>query len=100
MTWCGAQETLDYQSRWWDEVMSKIIKYIEDCLLARLQKRCDHPGEMVAADILEGCVDRLEVKYCRRCGAVKTDWSPHDPQHRYISLMHYWRRPDPHLWRG
>jgi hypothetical protein len=42
----------------------------------------------------------LEVKYCRRCGAVKTDWSPHDPDRKFISLPHYWRLPDPHLWRG
>jgi hypothetical protein len=77
-----------------------VISRIEDWLLAILQRRCDHPGHMVAADILEGCVDHLRVKYCRRCGSIKTDWSPQDPAHRFISLEHVWRRPDPHLWRG
>lgn len=77
-----------------------MIRRIEDWLLALLQRRCEHPGNMVAADVLEGYVDHLHVKYCRRCGSIKTDWSPHDPAHRFISLDHFWRRPDPYLWRG
>jgi hypothetical protein len=75
-----------------------MIKFVEDYFLAKLQKRCAHPSEMVAADILEGCVDKLEVKYCRRCGSVKTDWTPGGSP--FIALEHTWRRPDPHLWRG
>jgi hypothetical protein len=55
---------------------------------------------MVAADLLEGGVEHLQVRYCRRCGAVKTEWSPDDPDHKFIALPHYWRQPDPHLWRG
>lgn len=77
-----------------------MLRYLEDCVLAFLQRRCDHPDNLVAADLLEGCVDHLEVKYCNRCGAVATDWAPHDPKHQFITLPHYWRRPDPHLWRG
>ena len=77
----------------------KIIHYLEDCALSFLQGHCDHPDEMVASDVLEGCVDHLEVKYCRRCGAIKTDWSPNDPEHNFIILEHWWRKPDPHLWR-
>ncbi len=78
----------------------RIVRYVEDCLLSFLQGRCDHPGEMVAADLLDGCADGIQVKYCRRCGSIKTDWSPSEPTHRYISLEHFWRRPDPHLWSG
>lgn len=63
-------------------------KYIEDCILTYLQKRCDHPGQMVAVDILEGGGRDVEVAYCRRCGAVKTNYSKE------------WRLPMPHLWRG
>lgn len=80
--------------------MKNLIRLLEDYVLAFIQKRCDHPGEMVAVDILEGCADNLEVKYCRRCGSVKTDWNPHDPKHQFISIDHFWRRPDPFLWRG
>lgn len=78
----------------------KIIKRVEDFFLATLQKRCDHPGAMVAADVLEGDVKHLNVKWCRRCGAIKTDWSPKDPEHKFVTLEHVWRRPDPNLWRG
>lgn len=77
-----------------------MIAYLEDALLAWLQRRCVHPERMVAVDILEGCADGIQVRYCRRCGAVKTDWNPHDPAHAFIALDHTWRRPDPHLWRG
>ena len=80
--------------------MAALIRRFEDWFLALLQRRCEHPGDMVAADVLEGCVDHLQVKYCRRCGSIKTDWSPYDPAHRFIALEHFWRRPDPHLWRG
>lgn len=80
--------------------MKRFILAIEDWLLARLQKRCTHPGEMVAADVLEGCAEGIAVKYCRRCGSIKTDWSPFDENHRFISLDHCWRRPDPYLWKG
>lgn len=76
-----------------------MIRYLEDLILATLQRRCDHPANMVAADILEGCADGISVRYCRRCGAVKADWRPNAAGGRYISLDHTWRRPDPHLWR-
>lgn len=73
--------------------MSGFITYIEDVLLARIQRRCEHPSPMVASDILEGCVYGIEIRYCRRCGAVKTVWSP--PHGSRPS----WRSPSPHLWR-
>lgn len=79
--------------------ISTIVRYLEDQALTFLQRRCLHPGEMVAVDILEGCATGIEVAYCRRCGAVKTDWSPTDPSHRFVQLPHQWRRPDPNLWR-
>lgn len=74
------------------------MKWLQDQILAWLQRRCDHPGNMVAADLLEGCADGIEVKYCRRCGAVKTDWFPSSS--KYAHIEHTWRRPDPNLWRG
>jgi len=77
-----------------------MIRYLEGLILAFLQKRCQHPGEMVAADIMEGCVDGIEIKYCRRCGSIKTDWDPNHTKHQFITLEHWWRRPDPFLWRG
>jgi hypothetical protein len=55
---------------------------------------------MVASDILEGCVDGIEVKYCRRCGSIKTDWDACAKTTQFISLDHWWRRPDPYLWRS
>lgn len=76
-----------------------MIRWMQDQLLAWLQHRCEHPGEMVAVDILEGCAEGIEVRYCRRCGAVKTEWSPLDQTHRFVQLAHTWRRPDPNLWR-
>ena len=79
--------------------MKRFVRWVEDHLFAFLQRRCEHPGEMVAADILEGCADDVAVKYCRRCGSIKTDWTPGGPA-RYITLEHTWRRPDPFLWIG
>ena len=68
-----------------------MIRYLQDCVLAFLQRRCPHPGEMVAVDILEGDARELEIAYCRRCGSVKISRD---------GKQSTWRRPDPHLWRG
>lgn len=67
----------------------KIFRYLEDQILALLQRRCTHPGEMVAHDILEGCSQDFRIAYCRRCGTLyphhlKTDgterpWSSRSP---------------------
>jgi hypothetical protein len=76
----------------------RAIAWLGDWLLAYLQRRCQHPDAMVAVDVLEGCVDGLEVAYCRRCGAIRTDWRP--GRSPFVSLEHHWRRPDPFLWRG
>jgi hypothetical protein len=69
------------------------MSYLSDQALAFLQKRCTHPGHMVAFDILEGCAEWMQVGYCNRCGAVRIRWekSRREPE---------WRRPDPNLWRG
>lgn len=56
-----------------------------DWLVDRWMQRCAHRGEHVAADILEGGEKGVEVKYCRRCGAVRPSFSRE------------WRRPRP-LW--
>lgn len=80
--------------------MKRFIAYIEDQILSFIQKRCEHPDNMVVADVLEGCADGIQVRYCRRCGAIKTDWDPNNTEHRFIALEHFWRRPDPNLWRG
>lgn len=75
------------------ETAKWLLRLIEDRLLGILQRRCEHPDEMIAADILEGCGGNIQVKFCRRCGSIKTDWSSKD------SREHCWRRPDPNLWR-
>lgn len=59
--------------------MSRLIDHIIEWWL----KRCPHDGSHVAADILEGTAEQ-QVKYCRRCGAVRIDRGE-------------WRRPRP-LW--
>jgi hypothetical protein len=75
---------------------------VTDYLLAWLQRRCTHPGEMVAADVLEGCAEGLQVKYCRRCGSIQTLWepTPAGQPSPYAAIEHTWRRPDPFLFRG
>jgi hypothetical protein len=57
---------------------------------------------MIAADVLEGCAEGLQVKYCRRCGSIQTLWEtmPVGKPSRYAFLEHTWRRPDPFLFRG
>jgi hypothetical protein len=67
--------------------MKQLITRIEDFALTYLQRRCQHPDRMVAVDILEGSGGDMQVRYCRRCGAV----SPYNGE---------WRLPDPNLWRG
>lgn len=47
-------------------------------------QKCPHDGRDVAADILEGD-GPTQVKYCRRCGAVRREFEKE------------WRRPRP-LW--
>ena len=70
-----------------------MIRWIEDQIFAFLQRRCPHPDEMVAADILEGDVKHLELKWCRRCGAVGPRWV-------LTQTSTCLRLPDPNLWRG
>jgi hypothetical protein len=77
----------------------KLRRYIEDQLLSWLQRHCDHPGDMVAVDILEGCGD-YEIAYCRRCGAVSPRLSAGAPLTPYGELHREWRTPSPNLWRG
>jgi hypothetical protein len=64
--------------------MTDIIERLLDNLVDWWLKRCPHAGQNVAADILEGGSD-VAVKYCRRCGAVRPEYSSE------------WRRPRP-LW--
>lgn len=75
-----------------------MIRYIEDQILARLQGRCTHPGEMVAVDILDGCGAGVTVGYCRRCGSVRVTWAPKHAEQ--APKQEVWRRPAPNLWRG
>ena len=78
----------------------KILHWIKDKVLAALQQNCQHPGEFVAVDVLEGTVEGIQVQYCRRCGAIKTDWGPTTGANKFVALDHTWRSPDPDLWRG
>jgi hypothetical protein len=61
-----------------------MIKRFVDWLVDLWLQKCIHSPENIAADILEGS-SSIEVKYCRRCGAVR------------ISYQKQWRRPRP-LW--
>jgi hypothetical protein len=73
-----------------------MIRWIQDQLLAFLQKRCYHPGEMRAVDILEGSGGDIQVAYCRRCGAVRIGGKGATR----VPSDYNWRAPDPNLWRG
>lgn len=73
-----------------------MIRYISDQILAWLQRRCEHPGQMVAVDILEGSGGDIQVPYCRRCGAVRIEGSGATR----VPSDYNWRTPDPNLWRG
>ena len=74
-----------------------MIRWISDQILSFLQRRCPHPGEMVAVDILEGSGD-YEIAYCRRCGAISPTLAlAANPASRE---RREWRRPDRNLWRG
>jgi hypothetical protein len=55
-----------------------------DWLVDRWMQSCLHDGSHVMADLLEGGGND-EIKYCRRCGAVRLAYSSE------------WRRPRP-LW--
>jgi hypothetical protein len=61
-------------------MLSKLI----DRLVDRWLRACPHDDGHVAADILEGG-GKEAVKYCRRCGAVRPEYTSE------------WRRPRP-LW--
>lgn len=61
----------------------RFLDYIVDWWL----QRCPHDSDDIAADILEGGANGIEVKYCRRCGAVRPS---------YTST---WRRARP-LWKN
>jgi len=75
-----------------------MTRWIQDQLLSMLQKRCKHPGEMVAVDILEGCGD-YEIAYCNRCGSVSPNLAS-KPLTTYGREHREWRMPSPNLWRG
>ena len=62
--------------------MTWLLDRIVDWWMAR----CSHPGDDTAADILEGALDGLDVRWCHRCGAHKFNEGE-------------WRRPRP-LWCG
>jgi hypothetical protein len=62
----------------------RVMYWIADRIVEVWLKACTHDDANVAADVLEGCAD-VEVKYCRRCGAVRPAYASE------------WRRPSP-LW--
>ena len=68
------------------------MNWLSDQILILLQQRCQHPDKMMATDILEGCGNGIEVKYCRRCGGIGVRFPN--------QLAHEWRLPNPNLWRG
>jgi hypothetical protein len=68
------------------------MRWLKDQVLKWLQNDCQHPGNMVAVDILEGCGRGAEVAWCRRCGAIRAAFDNR--------LTQDFRLPDPNLWRG
>jgi hypothetical protein len=60
--------------------MNKLTDWLADIWI----RRCPHDSSHIAADVLEGSAE-IAVKYCRRCGAVRPQYSGE------------WRRPRP-LW--
>lgn len=70
-----------------------MIAWLEDQLLRFLQRRCQHPGKFVIADCLEGDVQGLDVKWCRRCGAILYSWNSYSHGREF-------RYPDPNMYRG
>lgn len=77
--------------------MKNIIRNIEDWFLAVLQKRCDHPGQMISVDILEGSGGGWKISYCNRCGAVQPNFTLVAADS--VIRESAWRRPNPNLWR-
>lgn len=60
-----------------------------DKLVAWWLKRCRHAPEYVLADAAEGSAgDNLEIKWCRRCGAMRFAYNG--------GATHtFWRSPEP-----
>lgn len=72
------------------------MRWLTDQILRFIQRRCEHPGMMIAADALEGDAPGIQVRWCRRCGAISriTD------EAAWMGLsVAEWRLPDPNLWR-
>jgi hypothetical protein len=76
--------------------MKHLRRYLEDQILARIQRRCTHPSTMVASDILEGMAPGITVRWCRRCGATQARITQGNHTARDLTMI----RPDPNLWRG
>jgi hypothetical protein len=68
-----------------------MIRTIVGRVLLLLQRTCNHDPSDVSTDVLDGCVKSLEVKWCRRCGAIRIRWNPSET----ITTNPLWRRPDP-----
>jgi hypothetical protein len=75
--------------------VSTFLRWLSDQLLFQIARRCQHPDNMVTADALEGSYGSMELKWCRRCGAIALRNSSLHP-----ALPIHWRRTDPNLWRG
>ena len=87
-------QVVQLQEGRWRAVQVLIMNRFYRTLLSYLQGKCSHPDHAVAADILEGSVERLAVKHCRVCGAVKISWSiSYDRGH----VEGEWRPPIPLL---
>jgi hypothetical protein len=76
--------------------MKHLRRYLEDQILALLQRRCTHPLLMVDGDALNGLVPTATVTQCKRCGAIKV---------KIVngSMTHFspdWERPNPNIWRN
>lgn len=68
--------------------MKRIVTWLTNRVIAWFQSRCDHNGDTVSFDILEGAHEPTIVQWCHRCGAVCV-------RTRGVLSPHNWRTVSP-----
>jgi hypothetical protein len=59
--------------------MSSILNWLYCKALGWLQRKCEHPPEVVSADIADGDFGE-DISWCRLCGATMIRGSVHEPR--------------------
>ena len=76
-----------------------MLNYLYCRLLGYLQRKCEHPPELVSLDIADGDLG-TDISWCRLCGATRINNCWHEPradwwiQERAASQS----RPKPRRW--